>query len=249
VIAALRRWWAWAPGLEAPGDWRAWCASPVPLGTAGQPDVGFLPPLLRRRCAPLARAMLAATWGCCRADELPRVATVFASRHGNINESIGLLECVALGQPLSPTRFSHTVHNAQAGLFSIAADNREASSSIAACESTFGSGWLEALTLLERAPDRPVLLVVGDAPLDPTFALRVEEPAAFYAVALLLCSAADGHGLRFGMESAPAPGEVRPWPDALAFLRWYLSDEPGLVLASGRRRWRWERCGSLARAG
>ena len=50
--------------------------------------------------------------------------TVFASRHGSINESIELIECVARGQPLSPAKFSHTVHNAQAGLFSIAARNR-----------------------------------------------------------------------------------------------------------------------------
>jgi hypothetical protein len=188
--------------------------------------------------------MLAAAWHCCDEQELPRVATVFASRHGNINESIGLLERVAEGQPLSPTRFSHTVHNAQAGLFSIAADNREASSSIAAAESTFGCGWLEALTLLERAPERPVLLVVADAPLDPTFALRVEEPEAFYAVALLLGRAGNGDALRLAVGRAGGPRRRRPWPDALAFLRWVLSDEPQLALDGGRCRWLWERASS-----
>ncbi len=239
--AAVRRWWAWSPGLEHPEAWRRWSRAPQPLGRQGHPDVEFLPALLRRRCGPLARATLAAAWGCCEAEELPRVATVFASRHGNINESIGLLERLAEGQPLSPTKFSHTVHNAQAGLFSIAAGNREASSSVAASESTFASGWLEALTLLERDPQRPVLLVVADAPLDPTFALLVEEPEAFYAVAFLLADAPGADGLRFGLGRAAGAGAPRAWPDALAFLRWYLSEEPSLALDCGRRRWTWER--------
>lgn len=241
IAAEVRRWSAWSPGREDREAWRRWCRNPQPLATEGRPAAGFLPALLRRRCGPLARAMLTTAWNCCGQDELPRVASVFASRHGNINESIELLERLAQGQPLSPTRFSHSVHNAQAGLFSIAAGNREASSSIAACESTFGSAWLEALTLLERAPERPVLLVMGDVPLAATFADLVDEPEAFYALALLLGSAGSERALGLSLGRADAAAKRPAWPDALAFLRWYLSDEPQLRLASGRNRWIWER--------
>ncbi len=241
IAAEIRRWSAWSPGREDPDAWRRWCRDPQPLASEGRPDGSFLPALLRRRCGPLARAMLGTAWACCDEQQLPRVASVFASRHGNINESIELLERLADGQPLSPTRFSHSVHNAQAGLFSIAAGNREASSSIAACESTFGHAWLEALTLLERVPERPLLLVVGDVPLDPTFADLVEEPAGFYALALLLASTAPERGLAFSVGRAGGEGTRPAWPDALAFLRWHESGAPRLALESGRNRWVWER--------
>ena len=118
---------------------------------------------------------------------------MFASRHGSINESIELIECVARGLPLSPAKFSHTVHNAQAGLFSIAAGNRRASSSLAAQEDTLGHGWLEALAHLEREPERPLLLVVGDVPLAPTFAPLVKEPVCSYGAAFLLGARRRGH--------------------------------------------------------
>lgn len=240
-VAVVRSWAAWSPGLEDRGAWRKWCDDPKELQCEGCPDAQFLPAMLRRRCSALARIMLTAAFDCCGEDERRRVATVFASRHGNINESIELLERLARHQPLSPTRFSHSVHNAQAGLFSIAADNREASSSIAAQEDTFGSGWLEALTLLARAPGRPVLLVVGDVPLAATFAALVDEPEASYALALLLDRGETGDGVHVALENG-ASGTRRPrWPDALEFLRWLLSDQPRLALSCGRRRWVWER--------
>jgi len=241
MIAHVRAWSAWAPGLEDRDAWRAWCRDPKELERVGRPEARFLPPMLRRRCSALARIMLTAAFDCCGPELRDRVATVFAARHGNINESIELLENLARHQPLSPTRFSHSVHNAQAGLYSIAASNRQASSSIAAQEDIFASGWLEALPLLARAPQRPVLLVVGDVPLAPAFAPLVDEPETSYALALLLERAAEGHGIALGLESTP-PAARRPrWPDAFAFLRWLVGDEPRLALACGRRRWIWER--------
>jgi hypothetical protein len=185
--------------------------------------------------------MLTAAFDCCEEAELSEVAAVFASRHGNINESIKLLDQLAERQPLSPTAFSHTVHNAQAGLFSIAAANRRASSSIAAQQDSFACGFLEALTLLERDPDRPVLLVTGDVPLAPTFAPLVEEPAGSYGLGLLLASNGEGTRLAFNLQSGSDGPEAARWPDAIEFLRWYVSGEPSLVLGSARRPWKWER--------
>ncbi len=241
LTATVRRWSAWAPGLETRESWRIWAGGPAPIAAEGIPEVRFLPPLLRRRCTPLTKIVLAAAFDCCTDDERSDVRTVFASRHGSINESIELIDAVVRGGTISPTKFSHTVHNAQAGLFSIAAGNRRPSSSLAAQEDTFACGWVEALTHLQREPQRPVLLVMGDVPLAPTFAPLVDEPVASYALALLLAGGGEGTPLCF------APGnesdEARPlrWPEALEFLRWLLSDEKSLTLGAARRRWRWER--------
>jgi hypothetical protein len=239
----LRKWAAWAPGHQDAPAWRSWCAEPSELAANGCPEASFLPAMLRRRCSPLTRIVLTVAFGCCEEQERTRVASVFASRHGNINESIELLERLAHQLPLSPTRFSHSVHNAQAGLFSIAAGNRQASSSIAAETETFACAFLEALTFLERAPERPVLLVMADVPLAPVFAALIEEPAASYGLGLLLASDGPGTRLDFGITGGGMAAAPARWPDALEFLRWLESPEPRLSLGAGPRRYEWAKAG------
>ncbi|MEM7409371.1 MAG: beta-ketoacyl synthase chain length factor [Myxococcota bacterium] len=233
--ASVRAWAAWAPGLEERGAWEAWCEKPEPLAAEGHPKAAFLPAMLRRRCSPLTRIILTAAFECVGEEALPNVRTVFASRHGSVNESIDMLGQIAQGSRLSPMRFSHTVHNAQAGLFCIAAQNREASSSLAGREDTFGCGYLEALGHLEREPERPVLLVMGDVQLAPDFATLVDEPPRSYAVAFLLARSADGTELQFdvaGGDPAPEFG----WPHAAEFLRFLRSTDDALSV--GRFHWR-----------
>jgi hypothetical protein len=111
-----------------------------------------------------------------------------------------------------------------------------AAASLAARQETFGCGWLEALTHLEREPDRPVLYVMADVELAPSFAALVEEPEASYAVAFLLArDGADGEALQLdlvGDDEAPNP----PWPHAAEFLRGWLGGASEFAL--GRFRWR-----------
>ncbi len=235
--AVVQGWSAWAPGHEERDAWLAWGAHPTPLEASGHPEARFLPAMLRRRCNPLTRIMLTTAFDCCAEIELARVRTVFASRHGSFNDSIPLLESIALGKGISPAGFSHTVHNAQAGLFSIAAENRLASTSLSAQRDTFGCGYVEALAHLEREPDLPVLLVVGDLPLLPRFASLVEEPALAYGLSLLL--AVDGEGTPLGYEfrAEDRPLDRQEWPEALEFLRWLLSAERAVSLGAGHR-WR-----------
>jgi hypothetical protein len=241
--AVLQSWAAWSPGREDEAAWRAWAAHPEALEHEGRPEVAFLPALLRRRCSTLTRIMLAAGFGCCEAADRAEVRTVFASRHGNINQSISLFERLSKRQPLSPARFSHTVHNAQAGLYSIAAENRLPSSSIAAQDDTFACGFVEALAHLQREPERAVLLVMADIPLDATFSPLVEEPVAAYGLGLLLANDGDGQAITFSSSASNAPTEPKAWPDAIEFLRWLIADEPQLQLGSGRVRWLWNRVG------
>jgi hypothetical protein len=243
LTANLRAFSAWAPGLETPAAWQAWAKDPTPLGAEGVPDARFLPAMLRRRCTPLTRILLRAAYDACPEAQLAEVRTVFASRHGSINESIELIEAVARGLPLSPAKFSHTVHNAQAGLFSIAAGNRRASSSLAAQEDTLGHGWLEALAHLEREPERPLLLVVGDVPLAPTFAPLVKEPVCSYGAAFLLARGGEGTPISFEVSGPGGPRSDLPWPDAAELVRWWLSGERALEIHGARLRFRWQRGG------
>ena len=230
---AITRWNAWAPGLETQAAWEAWARAPEAMRGDGSPSASFIPSLLRRRATPLTRTLLTAAWGCLDAEDLPRVRSVFASRHGSINESIGLLENVVRREKLSPTVFSHTVHNAQAALFSIAAGNRSASSSLAGQEDTFPCAWVEALGFLERDPATPLLLVVGDVPLAEAFAGLADEPDTAYALACRLELAGAGPGVSLAIRESDGPLPHPRWPLAFEFLRWWISGEPSLTL--GRR--------------
>jgi hypothetical protein len=176
---------------------------------------------------------LEAAFGCGAPDDLAGVPTVFASRHGDTPSNIALLEALARGEPLSPTGFSHCVHNAPAALFAIAACNRLGSSSLAAAGATFPTAFLEASLVLRRR--ERVLLVVADEPLAVPLAGFQDEPPMAYAVALMLV-ANDGLVFR-AAEEGEEETRVPRWPQALEFLRWLCSPVPTLTLG----RWTWTR--------
>jgi len=244
--AVVRRWQAWAPDpqgepLRDESAWREWAKAPRRLGQDGQPDVPFLPAGVRRRATRLTRVMLSVAFDGTEGEDRTALRTVFASRHGAIHVAVKILESIAKGEVVSPLQFSHSVHNAQAGLFSIATGNRNASSSIAAGDDTFAHGFLEALLHLERSPEQPVLLVVGDEPLPGNLSHLVVEPATTYGLALLLARQGEGLPLEFELSASHAPRKDRDWPDALEFVRFLASDASELTLESGRRRWHWRR--------
>lgn len=244
----VRRFEAWAPrpdgaegALSLLADWQAWARDPAPPGADGQPDVPLLPAGVRRRATRLTRLALRVAFDCSADADRTQLRSVFASRHGSIHVAVKILASIARGEAVSALQFSHSVHNAQAGLFSIAAGDRQASSSVAAAEDTFGHAFLEALLHLERAPEAEVLLVMCDEPLPSNLIHLVEEPETVYGVALRLAREGPGTALEFALEPSHAPPKQRGWPEALEFVRFLAADAPEVVLESGRRRFRWRR--------
>ncbi len=238
---AIEAWSAWAPGLESADSWRAWARAPQPCERGGAPNALALPPLLRRRCDELSRMFLHVAAGACGAAQRGAVATVFATRVGAYATQVELLETLAAKGPLSPTRFSHSVHNTALGLFSIWSQNHEAGSSLAAAEETFAHGFLEAALLAAREPERRVLLVCGDARYPAPLDAGADSVRGSHALALLLRSTGEGERVHFALESARG-GSASPLPQALGFLRWWLSHESApLRLSAAGRCWVWQR--------
>jgi hypothetical protein len=244
---------AWAPGVETSEAWRAWSSEPQPLLSAGAPDVKFLPAMLRRRCDPVSRMMLHVAEAGCPEALRAEVTSVFASRHGSFGAMMGMLQKLAKDAPLSPAKFSHSVHNTQAGLFSIWAGNRQASTCVAAREATFCHGFLESISMLHREPGRPVLFVIGDEPVPEPMDRIAPHREGGYAVAMVLHSEGDtdenveGVNLEFSLsgiaagEESRADGPATVQPDALEFIRWLHSDEAVLEIQREPMAWRWER--------
>lgn len=238
----LNAWSAWSPGLTEAADWHAFGLAPRELATSG--DEGLVvPERLTRRCTRLTKMTLHVAMHCLTEADASGVRTVFASRHGSIRVAVGLVETILKAQTVSPLDFTHSVHNAPAGVFSLAAQNRQASNSISAGAETFVHGLIEAALLARGDPSRPVLYVIADEPLPPLFRPLIREPGGSYALGLLLTGERDP---RFTFEPSD-PESVRATeptsllPDAIRFLLWQMGDAPDFELGTERRRWTFRR--------
>lgn len=155
----------WSPTLADIDALRAHRTGAEPKAMpTDRPPASRLPPGERRRAS--ASVLLAAEVAgqavamSCR--DAATLACVFASAYGDL--AITDYLCATLAHApgeLSPTRFHHSVHNAPAGYWTIAAGCHAPSSAICAGHATVGAGLLEAAALA-CAGTRPVLLVCSD---------------------------------------------------------------------------------------
>jgi hypothetical protein len=175
----LSGWEQAATVLRTPSDWTA-AATVVPAPNR-------LPSNERRRAGVGIRAaIVVADEACSMASvAIDGVATVFTSASGDPETCHAM--CEALAKPerlLSPTRFTNSVHNAPAGYWHIAAQSRQASTSLAGYDVSVCAGLLEAAAQCGTS-GRPVLLVACDIPFPAPLHARRPLPDVF-ACALLL---------------------------------------------------------------
>jgi hypothetical protein len=190
---------AWAPGLDTPQAWVAWAETPfVIVGGAAEPGVKQMPAMLRRRAGFLGKMALEVAYQCI--DGRSDVLTVFCSRHGEAARAVELLTELAGDVPLSPTGFGLAVHNASAGLFSIARADRANHLALAAADTTIEHAVIEACSLL--ADGEPEVLLVAYENCLPSvfsrFERRQEQP---YAWAWLM-RPAGGNTVRLSWKAA-----------------------------------------------
>lgn len=106
------------------------------------PEVGFVPPLQRRRLSPLQRIFfhLAHLEGTPEPKNI-----VFATRDGEDTLTRRIVEDFQAEGSVSPQRFSTSVYNAAPGLWSVFTKNPAPYTAIAAGEDTLRRGVYEAL--------------------------------------------------------------------------------------------------------
>jgi hypothetical protein len=214
--------------FSIPG-WKAWHLAHDNL----QPDVSLIPAMLRRRLSPMGRAAFSVM--------IPLVETfgpmplVYVSRHGEVGRTMELLAAIAKQEPLSPTAFSLSVHNAIAGLFSIHQGITKNINAIASGSQELVAALLEAVGLCSEQEPR-VLCVFCDEPLPSVYSGFVSQPQAPYALAVVISIGNDWQ-LTPTIDQSVNFGE----PQALSLLRLLQLGEDRLLLAVNKRSWQLER--------
>ncbi|HEV2613451.1 MAG TPA: beta-ketoacyl synthase chain length factor [Gammaproteobacteria bacterium] len=132
-----------------------------------QPALHAMPALLRRRASSAGKKALEVAYRCL-GDNTQDIPIIFASRHGECQRSVDLLIDQVQKNPISPTAFSLSTHNATSGLFSIARQDHENSLAIAAGQSTIEHAVIEACGLLADG-ESAVLLIAHDNALPEIF--------------------------------------------------------------------------------
>jgi len=209
----LESWAAMAPGLETREDWQQWLRNPSEIHQAlGKVTLTSIPAMLRRRFNTLGKCAMAAAMPL--VEGIDAIPSIFASRHGDTELSFSLLKGIGANEPMSPTSFSLAVHNAVAGLFSIARKDTSAVTAIAAMEGLVLQSFFEAIGQLQES--ERVFCVVYDIPLPDFYRQHSgpDEPGFPYAIAMIL-SQSDGETLVLEPAAAsaaavPGPGDSEP---------------------------------------
>ena len=241
---SVEAWSAYAAGLDDQTAWCEWARAPwLPSGDA-MPALAEMAPMQRRRVERLGRAALQVAWRCQHQDDgdLP---LVFASRHGDLDRTHRMLAELARDEPLSPTQFGLSTHNAIAAQFSIARGDSTAYTTIAAGDATVEAAFVEALgQLADGVPSATI--VYYDEPLPDPYC-HFSRPAEFaraWACRLTLDDAGEFSVLPVDVDASDAACEDADQdaiPGDLAVLRFLRSGREHLQRGVGNTCWRWQR--------
>ena len=221
---SIEAWAAFAPGLEDETAWRNWASAPwLPVGDTVS-ALDEMPAMQRRRVERLGRAALQVAWRC-QPDGHDASPMVFATRHGDLIKTHDMLAGLARGEPLSPTQFGLSTHNAIPAQYSIARRLTDNMVVVSAGLHTAEAGILEALALLSDGADS-VLLVMFDGGTHDAFECYRDEPETLYAWAWRVVPARAGLPVLSVRAGEPAASSILP--HGLDVLRFFLAGDASL---------------------
>ena len=243
----IRAWSAIAPGLENSAQWQQWAArAECPQGDLVV-GASHIPAMARRRLGHVAKMAITVVDAVLQDVPDPDVPVVWASRYGDAEKSLALLQQQAQHEPLSPTAFGLSVHNGVGAQHSILRGVRANAVCIASSHAAPEAGVVEAVGLLNEGAEQ-VLLVCYDAGLPPDYRGFHDEPMVDHAWAVMVTLPTAGSEC-FALE-ARAPDDIRTadaaastaasLPHALDVLHFFLQPQRATLTQShAHGSWHW----------
>ncbi len=188
ITFSVNAWIAQSPTIQTPEDWQAWNEEQSLAVQKTSPSPKSIPAMLRRRLSPLGKLALSCF------EQLPENqanSAVFCSEHGEVERTVSLLSGIARGDDMSPSNFSVSVHNAIAGIYSIAHKYHGAINAICAGPNSLFATLIEAYGLIQSGHEQ-VACLVYDEPLPDIYPRSHCLGREALAISFLLSKAESG---------------------------------------------------------
>lgn len=225
----IQKWSLWPPVDSQPEDEKQ----------AQKQLLSSIPKMLKRRLSPLARVVFCAAIPCIPDNN--QFPCVFSSVHGELAKSFAMMQQIEVGEEISPTAFSLSVHNAIAGLFSMVYKNNRESTVVAPGEEGMAAAFIEALGLLQEGEDK-VLMVLYDEPLVPFYPSAPYQLSTDSSCAVALTISQSGEGIPLSLACLSKSGENGEQPLQLPLLINFLNQsQKKLTVHASKHSWCWEK--------
>jgi len=241
---SIPQWQCWAAHLHDRQAWEQWARKETRIegeSPPAAPRLDFLPPMQRRRLSAMARGVFACAWPL--APPGGNLPLVFASRHGETSRSLPLLQTLAAEEPLSPTSFCLSVHNAIAAQWSILRGETAESVALSAEDDGLEHAFIEAGLMLS-AGHKQVLVVIAEESPPEAYSTWISDVPFSYVAAFVVCAGQDWsltlNPLQDAVPSTPAPPQLH-CPNPLNLVRHLLLQTPNWqhVNTNASRIWQW----------
>ncbi|CZE49340.1 beta-ketoacyl synthase chain length factor [Campylobacter geochelonis] len=189
------------------------------------PELNHIAPLARRRlskCAKFSAHLL-------KEIDTNSVASVFSSRDGEINRCFSLLDDVAKNEPISPTSFSLSVHNATLAQIAIFSSNNSEISAISS-NLSLENGLLNGYLKLEDGFEKVAVISYFEG-VDNQIAKKTNLA---YAVLVVI-----EKGSQICLEATPNTHESLAKNSDIVFLKNMLSAKKSWSVSDEVLTWRW----------
>lgn len=233
ITFSVNAWIAQSPTIQTPEEWQAWSEGRSPVAHENSPSPKSIPAMLRRRLSPLGKLALSCF------EQLPEnqaSSAVFCSEHGEVERTVSLLSGIARGDDMSPSNFSVSVHNAIAGIYSIAHKYHGAINAICAGPNSLFTTLIEAYGLIQSGHEQ-VACLIYDEPLPGIYQRSHCLGREALAIAILLSKAEPGTEA-FGLLGEPHAEKEEPagFPGE-QLIEFLLSPETPLSYRSNSHLW------------
>jgi len=227
-IFFIQSWAAVTGGISSLEDWQAWARGEKEIQGELALDLSGVAPLQRRRLTPLSKIFVSLYHSLARQQHDLQVPLILGSLYGELDAASAILQAIHQGEPVSPTKFTHSVHNTAASSLSVLTKNQQPSRSLSAQADPLAAALTDAGALLATGTPQ-VLVMVGDVRPEGFYA-QVCNPLHDYGLLLLLGNAPQQQGLGWPQFDQQAPS---PLPDSLNLIRALLHREARWVGAGG----------------